>query len=75
MTIKELVIEKLDGLPPQKQQEVLDFVEFLKSKDSPRQPLKSLLGLWKDYDIHITEQDIAEARKEMWGNFPRDIEL
>ena len=40
----------------------------------PKQPLRSLRGLWKDFNITITEEDIAEARKEMWGNFgERDI--
>jgi hypothetical protein len=27
----------------------------------------------EDLNIHITEEDIAEARREMWGDFPRDI--
>jgi hypothetical protein len=37
-----------------------------------KKPLRNLLGLWSDLNIHITEEDIAEARREMWGN-PRDI--
>jgi len=32
MTITQLIAEKLDTLPLSKQQEVLDFVEFLQSK-------------------------------------------
>ena len=32
-------------------------------------------GLWADLNFHVTEEDIAEARREMWGNFPRDIKL
>jgi hypothetical protein len=31
---------------------------------------KSLRGLWRGLDI--TDEDIAEARCEMWGNFPRE---
>ncbi len=34
--------------------------------DRPRQ---SLRGLWKSVDI--SSEDIAEARREMWSNFPR----
>lgn len=75
MTIEQQVVEKLRDLPPEKQKEVLDFVDFLKEKNSPKKPRRSLLGLWADLNIHITEEDIAEARREMWGNFPRDIEL
>jgi hypothetical protein len=75
MTIEQQVVEKLRDLPPKKQKEVLDFVDSLKEKNGPKKPLRSLRGLWADLNIHITEEDIAEARREMWGNFPRDIEL
>jgi len=48
-------------------------VESLKENGEPKKPLHSLEGLWADLDIHLTEEDVAEARREMWGNFPRDI--
>jgi len=35
-------------------------------------PRESLLGLWKGMGFDVSEEDIAEARREMWGNFPRD---
>jgi hypothetical protein len=31
---------------------------------------KSLRGLWRGLDV--TPDEIAEARREMWGNFPRE---
>ena len=68
--IEEAVIAKLRDLPVGKQQEVLDFASFLGTKQ--KRPLKSLRGLWKDLDVSISEEDIAEARKEMWGNFSRE---
>jgi hypothetical protein len=49
---------------------VLGFVEFLKEKNRPKAPLRSLRGLWEDLNIDVSEKDIAEARREMWGNFP-----
>lgn len=73
MTIEQQVLEKLRDLPAEKQQEVLDFVDSLQKKNGPKKPLRSLRGLWKDLNIQITDEDIAEARREMWGNFPRDI--
>ncbi len=73
MTIEEMVLEKLRELPPDKQKAVLEFVESLKENGEPKKPLHSLEGLWADLDIHLTEEDVAEARREMWGNFPRDI--
>ena len=75
MTIEEQVLQKLRGLPPEKQKEVLDFVDLLKEKKASPSPRRSLLGLWSDFGIEITEEDIAQARREMWGKFPRDIEI
>jgi len=75
MTIEQAVIEKLRVLPVEKQQEVLDFVEFLQRKSAPPRRRHSPIGLCADLNVDITEADIAEARREMWGNFPRDIEL
>ena len=73
MTIEKQVLERLRDLPPEKQKEVLDFVDSLKAKNGPNEPRRSLRGLWADLNFQITEEDIAEARREMWGNFPRDI--
>lgn len=72
MNIEQAVLEKLRTLTPDKQQEVLDFAEFLHQKNPPKRPLKSVKGLWADLKVDITEEDIAQARKEMWGNFPRE---
>jgi len=71
MTIPEQVLDKLRGLPPAKQKAVLEFVDSLQEGNGA--PLKSLEGLWAEYDIEIKEEDIAEARKEMWGSFPREF--
>jgi len=73
MTIEQQVVEKLRDLPLERQEEVLRFVEGLKEKDGAQKPRRSLRGLWKDLNVEITEEDIAEARREMWGKFPRDI--
>ncbi|MBD2777524.1 DUF2281 domain-containing protein [Iningainema tapete] len=70
MKIEQAVLEKLRQLPVDKQQEVLDFAEFLHQKMASKPPLRSVKGLWAGLDIDITEEDIAQARKEMWGNFP-----
>ena len=75
MTLEEAVLQTLRELPVDQQQEVLDFAQYLKQKKQPKPPKQSLKGLCADLDIHITEEDIAEARKEMWGNFSREIKL
>ena len=71
MGIEQTVIEKLRALPPQKQQEVLDFVEFLQQKNRIQRQIR-LKGLWADLSIDITEADITQARREMWRNFPQE---
>lgn len=73
MTIEQKVIEKLRELPPEKQREVLEFLESTKEKNGDGKPRRSLLGLWSDLNIRISEEDIRETRREMWGNFPRDL--
>ncbi len=35
-------------------------------------PKRSLLGLWEDLNNNVSAEDIDEARREMWGNFPRE---
>jgi hypothetical protein len=68
-----MVLEKLRGLSPERQKEVLHFVESLKPDEGRRTPLRNLEGFLEDLNVDITAEDIAEARREMWGNFPRDI--
>ena len=72
MNIEQLVLEKLRSLLPDRQREVLDFVEFLEQKSVAKRPPLSLKGLWSDLGIHLSEEDISEARREMWENFPRE---
>jgi len=72
MSIEQSVLEKMQELPPDKQQEVLDFVEFLHHKSSTKQPRRSLKGLWADLGVDISEEDIAEVRKELWQDFSRE---
>jgi hypothetical protein len=73
MSIEQQLLQKLRGLPPEQQKEVLSFVDSLQQKNGPTKPLRSLRGLWKTFNIEITEEEIAEARREMWANFPRDL--
>ncbi len=73
MSLEETVVDKLRALPVEKQLEVLDFVEFLRQKTVVKRPRRSVRGLWKDLGPPVTAEEIAEARREMWGNFPREF--
>lgn len=71
MSLDESFLEKLRQLPPEKQKEVVDFVDRLHKADAKRVPRRSPEGLWSDLGSHITEKDIAEIRAEIGSNFPR----
>jgi hypothetical protein len=76
MTVEQQIVQKLRTLSPERQQQVLALVEKIEKAEGseteqPKRPLRSLRGLWKDLNVNISEEDIAEARREMWGNFPR----
>ncbi|OCR01639.1 hypothetical protein BCD67_19335 [Oscillatoriales cyanobacterium USR001] len=71
MNLEQAVLDKLRELPPDKQQEVLDFAEFLQQKSLTKKPLKSVKGMWADLKVDITEEDI-KLRGERTGE--EDIE-
>lgn len=70
--IEEAVIALLRELPSEKQRDVLDFASSLRDKVGERPHLKSVRGLCANLAFRISEEEISEARKEMWGQFPRE---
>ena len=49
-----------------------DLEEPLRHAEGGPQPLKSLYGLWQDFGIDLSAEEIDKARREMWGTFPRN---
>ena len=72
MTIAEAILEQVRDLPLQQQQQVLEFAVSLGAPTTGKRPLRSPRGLWADLEISISKGDIAEIRREMWKNFPRE---
>ena len=72
MSVAESVIEKIQSLTPDQQREVMHLVDELAKANTNRHYRRSLMGMFSHLNIHITEDDIAEARREMWGKFPRE---
>ncbi len=70
---EQILLKKWRSLPAEKQQEILDFADYLHQKTSGKRPRRSLLGMATDLNVTITEADIEQARREMWSTFPRDI--
>lgn len=71
MSTQSSVIEKILSLTPEQQREVMDFVESLKKSPTQSSARRSLMGMFSHLKVNVSEEDIAEARREMWGNFPR----
>lgn len=74
MTSEEVLLEKFKVLPVNRQQELLDFAEFLEQKESVKKPHVSLKGIQADMNINITDEDIREAQNEMWRGYTKDTE-
>ena len=72
MSHEEVLLERFSALPVGRQQELLDFAEFLERKVASRRERRSLKGALSDLNIHITGEDFREARGEMWRKFSRD---
>ncbi|MFN5955723.1 MAG: hypothetical protein ACK6A9_21635 [Dolichospermum sp.] len=84
MTIEQAVLENLRELPTDKQQEVLDFIQFLKHKLPPNKPTFNPDGenFWEmtlrfrermeREGIEFTDDDFANLRHRSPG---REVEL
>jgi len=72
MNIEQAILETIRTLPPEKQSELLNFANSLKPQAERKRPLQSMKGLCADLGVSLSEEDIAEARQEMWKNFPRE---
>lgn len=68
MSLATQVALKLNALTEHQQQQVLEFIDQLAVH--PPQPRVELHGLFQGFDT--SEEEIAEARREMWGKFPRE---
>jgi|GEM_PF-458501 len=70
ITVKRTATRKLS--PVDKAQLIIEIAssmkEVLDSTVSEKPP--QFIGIWAGLDL--TDADIAEARQEMWGNFPRE---
>ena len=74
-TTKERIVALLDDMPDEALTEIVSFIEFQRFKmanepKAPRFKPTPMGGLWTG--VEITNEDIAEARREMWGRFADD---
>ena len=70
------IAAKVAVLPIEKQREVLQMVESLVEstthESAPQPQRRRLLGSLEHLNIKLTDADIQEARREMWGEYMRE---
>jgi hypothetical protein len=71
MSVEEAILEAFRALPADKQQELLKHANRLRQEVPPKEPLKSVRGLWSDLGINLSAEEIEQSQREMWKNFPR----
>lgn len=70
----DTVLNMLRQLPPRERLKVIAqaLPEAERDLSEHPPPLKSLRGLWKDLNFDISAEEIDQARREAWANFPRE---
>jgi len=76
LDLVETIAAKAAMLPLEQQQKALEYIESLSAQEqddeNDPQPFFSVYGIIPR-KIENLEQDLAEVRREMWQNFPRDF--
>ncbi len=69
------ILEKLSTLPPEKQCQVLDYIDKLheESESSSDHPRSSMQGQWKELTSPLSAAELRSVRDELWGRFPRVV--
>ena len=71
MSLEQAILEALRELPPDKQQDILNYANNLRKETAPKKPFESIEGLWSDLGISLSADEIEEIQREMWKDFPR----
>ena len=74
MTNAEVLMQKFVVLPPAQQKKAIEYVDSLQKEVSTQPKRKSLKGALAHLNIKITDEDIREARNEMWRGYAKDAE-
>jgi len=69
---EEIILEKLRKLPSERKREILDFVEFLESREKSERWIEFdewAMNLAKEKGFaHLTEQEVAEIVGDLRGS-------
>jgi uncharacterized protein YhdP len=75
-TVDDLLL-LIHRLPPAQQAQLFarlsaEIASLVQQMTQTPPPSRSLQGLWEHDHPPISAEDIAAARQDMWGDFPRD---
>jgi hypothetical protein len=73
--IKQRISEAVEELPAENLPEVLQFVEFLRSKITAPRPkrIARLRGLWANIPFDITDENIRELRRRVTEHLDKKV--
>jgi hypothetical protein len=65
------LLDRIRQLPPDKREEVFAFIESVEEQVNQEKQRRCLEGALSHLNLHVNAEDIDQARREMWGEFPR----
>jgi hypothetical protein len=77
-TTAQTIIEQIKVLPPESLDDLASYVEFLRYRArrveetkpaEERLTIVKLGGILKGYDVDVSPESLAEARREMWRKY------
>ena len=75
MSLQDELVEKIQCLPKQQQIIIRALLDQLAPVEKTKQTAAGTwLGCLEHLDANITAEDIDDARREMWGSFPRSVQ-
>ena len=70
MDLIELIATRIRRWPRERQRQLARIVEEM-DPDSAPEEVDTVRGLWADFEVDVSNEQIQEAREELFGDFPR----
>ena len=70
MSFTEMMLQKIQALPPEKQREVLEYVERIGTAPSKAGPRLDPEGALAEQPSGLDFDDFEKARRALWGDTP-----
>jgi len=71
MSLKQAIVVAARALPADKQREMLGHAAKLLVGAGRKRLFRNLKGLWADFRVSISAEELDANQKEMWRDFAR----